>query len=133
MKLKRIKIKNNENLNIYTIIGDNSGKSSEENEDNNFYFPKKRKSKRKSDFKRNSLLLSINQDDFKENKKFKFNNRILSMGEYNEDTLNTIKKIRELKNSIKRNSKNNNYKRIISNRNSNQLNDNLLPLKKKNS
>ena len=113
------KNKNNENLNIYTIIGDNSGKSSEENEDNNFYFPKKIKSK-KSDKKRNHILLSMNQDDFKENKKSKFNNRILSMGEYNEDTLNAIKKIRELKKNIKRNSKNFNYnnnsKRIISNR-----------------
>ena len=132
-ELKEIKKnKNNENLNIYTLIGDNSGKSSEENEENNINYNKKNEFKRKSDLtKRNSILLSMNQDDFndkgKESKRFK-KNKILTMGDANEDTLNAINKIQALKMSIKRNSKMTNYKRINS---INYLNNNLFNFKKR--
>ena len=132
-ELKEIKKnKNNENLNIYTLIGDNSGKSSEENEENNINYNKKNEFKRKSDLtKRNSILLSMNQDDFndkgKESKRFK-KNKILTMGDANEDTLNAINKIQALKMSIKRNSKMSNYKRINS---INYLNNNLFNFKKR--
>jgi CRP-like cAMP-binding protein len=137
---------NNENLNLYTIIGDNSGKSSdnESNNDNMNNFIKKeiKNKKRKSDLgKRNSMLLSFNDDDFKNYnrrisyKKAKIKNlKIYSMDNTNEDTLNAINKIRSLKQNIKRNSKISLRKKIYSNDNlfifnkRNSSNDNLINL-----
>ena len=145
------KNKNNDNLNLYTLIGDNSGKSSNNESDidniNNYIRKEKKNIKRKSDLvKRNSMLLSFNDDDFKNYsrgisyKKPKIKNlKIYSMDNTNEDTLNAINKIRSLKNNIKRNSKNSFQRKISSNDNLfvfNNLissNDNLVNLNQRKS
>ena len=150
-ELNEIKKNKNENLNLYTIIGDNSGKSSNNDSGsdignmNNFIKKEIKNKKRKSDLgKRNSMLLSFNDDDFKNYsrgisyKKPKIKNlNIYSMDNTNEDTLNAINKIRSLKENIKRNSKISLRKKIYSNDNLFLLNkrlssnDNLINLNKR--